>query len=513
MAGSNTSGDRTIHTGRNPFNKGASLILQEFEISSFGKKVKKAFLWLGTGTFLGQLISWISTLVVIRLLLPEHYGLMAMAMSFLAFLEMVCDFGIGASIIQAQELTKEKVSQIFGFVVITYSLAAGLSYSAAPLISLFYGEDRLTILIRVLSLNFLLILLYTIPQSILIRHMEFQKKTKVDVASQILSAMVMLILAVNSIGVWSLVFGMLVLHTSKALGYNLYLRGFVPPRFYFGDTKEMIKFGMTISVDRILYYLFNQSDKIIGGKFLGKVSLGFYSIALNLASIPLEKILPIVTQVTFTAYSRIQTDLDRIRRNLLKTIHIVSFFSFPIFFGLVAVAPEGIPLILGPKWGSIVIPFQIICLTLPLKAISPILPPAIFAINRPGVNVVNMLITSLLMGTAFFMGVRFGIMGLCLAWLFVYPLVFFITTLRSLRALGMKTSEFFTRVHKPFLYSGVMLITIIMLKKLPEVNAMPLLLIFSTIILGAAMYIALFCFFSRSDIRILMELLTNRTSE
>ena len=140
----------------------------------------------------------------------------------------------------------------------------------------------------------------------------------------------------------------------------------------------------------MLYYLYTIADTVIVGKFLGNALLGTYAIAMNLASIPAEKVLPIITQVSFTSYSRIQDDLDRIRRNLLRTASLIAYAGFPVFFGMAAVAPEAIRLLLGPKWTAIILPFQLICLVLPLKAISPVLPPAVFAIGRPRINMENM---------------------------------------------------------------------------------------------------------------------------
>ena len=441
---------------------------------SLKAKVLKGAAWLSIGTFLGQSISWISTIIVIRLLLPEDYGLMAMANIFISFLVLMSEIGISAAIIQSEQITENELKKIFGLVIIASSIFFLLSYFISPAVALFFNEERLTSIIRFLSLNFILMAMYIVPQSLFIREMDFQSKAKVDIFSQVGTSLLTLILALKGMGIWALVMGTIAMHMIRTIGFNISRPYLIKPVFQYKGVENFMKYGVTVTGDRLLYYLHTESDKIIVGKFFGNSLLGIYAVALNLSSMIMEKILPIITQISFTAYSRIQNDTDRINRNILKASHAVAFLGFPLFFSMAGAAPEAIPLILGLKWKTIIVPFQLFCFIMPLKALSPLLAPAIFAIGKPKINLVNMGITFIFMSFALLIGAMAGLLGVCVAWVLVYPLVFLITTKRSLIALNIPFRVYIAEIKFPFFASALMLIIMYFLKNLVMIGFQPL---------------------------------------
>jgi O-antigen/teichoic acid export membrane protein len=466
---------------------------------SFKKKVINGFLWIGTGSFVGQVLSWFSTIIIIRLLLPSDYGLMAMASTFVVLLATIGELGIGASIIQAANISEREVRLIYGMVIVTSICGLVVCYFTAPWMASFYNETRLIQIMRTMGVVFLLIALYAIPESMLVREMNFKKKAQVDIAAQVGGALLSLILALMGFGVWSLVVGFIGMHACKAIGFNFVNRGWLKPAFGYKEIKKFIDYGVTVTGGRLLYSLYIQMDMIIVGKFLGNSSLGVYSVASNLSSIPAEKVLPIVTQVMFTSYSRIQNDSDRIRRNILRTTRAIGYIGFPVFFGMAAVAPEGIPLILGPKWPNLVVPFQLFCMVMPLKSLSPVLPPAVYAIGKPRVNLVNMLINLIVMSFAFLVAVNYGLFGVCMAWVIVFPFLFIINSVRSLKVLEIPISEFLNEMKFPLIASLLMAAIILFSRAMMNITNPVYSLIVLTF-LGAIFYVVLVVVFKRTDL-------------
>lgn len=464
--------------------------------TTFSQKVLKGFLWLGTGTFLGQFISWCSTIVVIRLLSPSDYGLMSMSTVFLNLLIMFSELGISASIIQAEKINEREIRQIFGVVIIGSFCGWVIYFFSAPVVALFFDEVRLIPLIRISSINFFIVALFIIPQSILIREMNFKAKAKVDISAQVGASVVALIFAFKGMGVWALIYSLIFMYIIKAIGFNMIHFYLVKPIFNLKGSERLIKFGVTITGDRLFYYLFTASDKIIVGKFLGEKLLGIYSVALNLASIPAEKVMPIITQVSFTSYARIQDNIVRINRNLLRSTRLVAFIGFPLFWGMAGVAPEAIELILGAKWTTIIVPFQLICIILPLKALSPIFPPAVFAIGNARVNFINMVITSIFMAFAFLIGVQYGLIGICIAWIVAYPVVFLITTTRCLKALKLPLRHVLSETVFPLVAGMLMFVSIMMIKKI-DLVLQPLSLLILLILFGILFYAGLVIVFKK----------------
>jgi O-antigen/teichoic acid export membrane protein len=437
------------------------------EVVNLRAAVVRGLLWVGTGNFVAQLISWASTIVVIRLLAPEDYGLMAMATSFLGLLALMSELGVGASIVQAKDITRDDVRHIFGLVLVSSLCFMIIGHFGAPLIARFYNEPEVIPLVRVMNVAFFLMALYLVPQSILIRQMNFKVKSQIDIAGSVGGAILTVGFALGGAGVWALVVTPLFGHLFRAIAFNIVGGSLLTPLFSYQRTKRFMTFGLTITADRLANFAYTQADTIIVGRFLGNSLFGVYAVALNLASLPMEKVLPIVTQVSFASYSRIQTELDRIGRNIFRTIQAVSFIGFPLFFGMASVAPEVIRLILGPKWEAIIVPFQLLCLIMPLKALSPILPPAVFAVGKPGVNLVNMIMTAIAMTGAFLIGVGWGVLGVCVTWLAAYPVVFLVTSWRSLRALGLSLSEFVSEMSFPLVASACMLGALEIVKAAP----------------------------------------------
>ena len=476
--------------------------------SSFRRSVLQGFLWLGTGTFIGQFISWFSTIFVIRLLEPSDYGLMAMAAVFISLIAMISELGVGAALIQAKELTARQIQQVSTWVLITGLIGFAVCYASGPWVAQFYRESDLVSMIRVLGLNMILMTSYAVPQSLFIREMNFKIKTQIELAAQLGATMLTLLLALRGIGVWALIVGQIAMHLIKSIAFNVLCSHKLVPLLDLRGSGRLLHYGLTLTGDRLMNFVYAESDKIIVGKVLGITSLGSYAVAMNLASIPMEKVMPIVSQISFAAYSRIQDDLERIRTNVIGTTRAVAFVSFPVFFGMSAVAPLAVPLILGEQWEPLVVPFQLLSLVLPLKALGTILPSAVFAVGRPAVNLVNMVIASAMMASAFMLGVQGGVIGICAAWLVAYPVVFGITTIRSLRTLGLSFRSYLVEVRFPFLAGAVMLILVEVLGRV-IVMSQPVYSLILVIGFGLVCYISLVQIFKKeqyAEIRSLLQL-------
>ena len=407
---------------------------------------------------------------------------------FVGFVLLLADLGIGASIIQAEELDDDDYRAIQALVTVFNTIAFALTLLGAPLIAAFFEEPALVPILRTMSLNFLLLSLYVVPQSKLVRNLLFERKAKVDLATSVVSAITALGFAYFGFGVWSLVAGTLATHVLRAIGFNTAVGDFVVPRFSLERGARFIRFGSVIVLDRMLWFAYANMDITIAGKLLGPEALGFYTVALTLAAIPLDKVMPVLTQVAFPAVSRIQDDAERVRQNMLRALRYGNLIFLPVFWGMAWVAPDAIPILLGPEWQRVVIPFQLTCLVLPLKAVAALLPPGLFGLGRPMVNVWNMVVSLVLLSIGFGVGARWGVVGLAAAWLFVYPVVFVIITTRALPIFGIKWSEVLDAWRGGLISALLMSIAVLLVQTL-LVDLSPLIRLIISIITGVASYL------------------------
>jgi O-antigen/teichoic acid export membrane protein len=260
------------------------------------------------------------------------------------------------------------------------------------------------------------------------------------------------------------------------------------PVFSFGAIRPMMNFGIRLSLDRVIFFLQGNMAALVAGKVLGKEALGLYTVALTFAAAPLQRVLPVLTQVSFSAFARIQTDADRVRRNVLRALRFGSALSFPALFGLAAVAPVAVPLVLGPKWIAATVLVQIICLAVPLRILSTLVSPALLGTGQAGANLANVSTTLAFTTAALLVGVQFGVVGLAWSGTAVFPLVFLLNIRRSSRVLEIHAADLVRSILPFILCALVMSLAVAGLNVLlpSPVHGLPKLVIL--MIAGAVVY-------------------------
>jgi teichuronic acid exporter len=393
--------------------------------------------WTAGAKLGSQLITWGITIYVMRLLNPSDYGLLSMATVFLALLGMFAEVGLGPALVQKAELTPQTVQRAYGVIWSVNLILFALLNLGAGLIAGFYSEPRLVPVLRVLSLQFMVIPFSVIPEVMLQRRLEFKWRSLIELATAVITSFLTLGMALTGHGVWSLVAGMLSTVVCKAVLMNIASPYLNFPSFTLSGMRQLVVFAGNVTGSRFLWFFFTQADTLIVGRLLGEHVLGLYSVAMHLASLPVQRVSGILNQVAFPAAARFQHDRAAIGAQLLKAIGYVSLIAFPILWGMSAVAPELLRVLLGPDWGDAVLPFQILPLVMPFRMIVGFLPTVTDAIGRSDVALRNALLGCVVMPIAFYMGSRWGIAGVAYAWVIAYPVVLFVNLRRMLAVIGI----------------------------------------------------------------------------
>lgn len=398
--------------------------------------------WTASVRLLSQVITWGITLVVIRLLTPGDYGLLAMATVFVSFLAMFSELGLGAAVVQKADVDEQLLKRAFALILVVHFLLAALLLLSAPLIGTFYSEPRVVPVIRVLSLQFVLAGFAVIPDAQLQRRMEFRNRSLLDLAGAIVASITTLFMALGGAGVWALVSGFVLSQLVKTIGSN-WLSPFRHwPEFSVNGMRSLLRFGGYFTAIQALSTYFSQIDMLICAKVLGKEVLGIYSVAMHLASMPIQRISGLVNQVAFPTFSRMQKDLHRVGTNVLSGARILSVFAFPLLWGMSSVAPEIVEVILGAKWTSSTFPLQVLAMILPLRMVGNFVATAVQGVGRSDIVLRNVVWASLLSPFVFFVGANWwGLPGLCFAWLLVSPLAFLQGMMRNLPVLDLRLGQ------------------------------------------------------------------------
>jgi len=454
-----------------------------------GKTVSSSLKWVAAAKTIGQIITWTITIYVIRILEPEDYGILALAMAVMGLISLINEMGFGSVIVQKTDLAKETIRKIFGLLIVVNSACYVLLYLLSPLAASFFNEPILSPVLQVVGLELLITTLIVVPQGLLTREMKFQYIASIDFIRTLSTSISTLIFALQGYGVWSLIYGNLIGVSIKTVLLYLAEKDFYKPKFSFTGMKEIVGFGGLVTSERILWFLYSELDVFIIGKFLGKEILGVYSVAKQLAYIPMVKVTQLLSDISFAAFSKIQNDLKEVSYQFLKTARLISIFSFPIFFGMSSVANEIVYLLLGEKWKLAIMPLHLLCLTLPLRMLQSILPTALLGLGKPVLNVKNEFTACVMLSIGLFIGLEWGLLGVCLAWVIVYPIYFLIILRWSLPVLGVKYFDYLREIKNGFLSAVLMYLMVYLTRELILVYSLPTIIQLGIlVIIGAVTY-------------------------
>jgi PST family polysaccharide transporter len=399
--------------------------------------------WTATAKWASQALSWVSWLVVARLLSPEDYGLVGMAAIYLGLITLLSEFGLGTAVLAVRQLSDEQLSQLNGLAVLLG--LAGLLLScglAIPLGRLFRAPD-LPVVVVAMSTTFLITAFKAVPFALLQRDLRFKALGLIDLCQALVLAVSMIGFAVAGFRYWTLVCGG-VLGAVISTGGVLRLRRlpFAWPR------PESLKRVMTVSSDvvigRLCWYASANADFLIAGRVLGKAALGFYGVGWTLASLPVDKVAALVGQVTPAFFSAVQKDPAAIRRYLLRITEGLALITFPVSLGLALVARDFVLVVLGAKWEGTIVPLQLLAAYAAFRSITPLLPQVLQITGDSRFEMWRMVAAAVVMPTCFYFGAqRWGTVGLAMAWLLVDPLLIFVLYWRLFSKIQLSPRAYF----------------------------------------------------------------------
>ncbi len=452
--------------------------------SGMKAQVMSALRWSAVAKFGGQIVNWAITLFVIRLLAPADYGLVAMLTLVITFMGMLGDMGFGSSIVQSPTLEAREIRQTFGAALIVNVGVCLLLYVGAPAIAAFYAEPRLIDLTRVSAIGFLGSGIASVYSGLLQREMRFRTSARIDILTSIATNVLTLGFALSGFGAWALILGGLIAVPFRCVMLLSSATTRYWPSFRFGDTRRLWAFGGNVLATRIVWYWSSQADVLIAGKFLGKEAVGFYSVAVHLASLPMQRAAGIINGVAFAAFSKIQHDPRAVADNTRLGVRLMAFVTFPVLWGIGAVSPELVALAIGPAWHESILPLTLIALTIPFRMIGSIVSTTVMSMGRVDIALWTTVIGACVAPPLFYFGSLHGIEGLSLAWVIVTPILFLLNMFRALPILGISIRGVLAEMWRPMTAAAAMFAVVEALRQ--QIGGLPVALSFAMLVAAGA---------------------------
>jgi O-antigen/teichoic acid export membrane protein len=369
--------------------------------------------------------------------------------------------------------------------------------STAPFVVHYFDEPALTPLIVIAAIQFLIIPFMVIPQARLSAQMKFRALGVVGIVSAAISAGSTLLFALLGFGAYSLLGGILVSSLARAVALNLMSPFPHMPTLRWHAIRDFVSFSRYVVAERSIWYWYKEADTLIIGALLGTTPVGVFTVAKQIASIPLDRFAEAMNMVALPVFSSIKGDIARVKDAYLHSVRIAATLATPTFLGLAAVAPNAVMLALGPKWESAIPILQLLCLSMPVRLVGTISSPLAIAIGRPDISLRCVVAAAVCVPTGMLIGSQWGVYGVAVAWAVSYPVAFLVAARLLSGALGCRMGTVLTPLAAPIGASLIMAIGVVLVQSglsraLPSLFSLCL-----EIIAGAAVYVAALSILSR----------------
>jgi O-antigen/teichoic acid export membrane protein len=332
-------------------------------LSSLKKQGINAFVWDFAGKIVKQGMGFIVSIFLARLLEPSDFGMIAMVMVVIGMATVFTDIGLGSALIQRRRVRPIHYASVFYFNIFVGFVFALLTYFYASTISEFYDNEKLLPLVEVMSLSFIIGALSSVQSTKLRKELNYALLTKIGLISSFVSGVVGVSLAFWGAGVWSLVAQTL----SQGIIYNILIwtRANWKPSLQFSwkALRQLWGYGFRMFLSGMLNAIFTRLDYMIIGKLFDPASLGFFQRAKSFNLFIIKYSSGSLMSVLFPVLSKIQRDIPKLQRVVLKSLTILSLITFLLVGGLYVVSQELVVLLFGDKWLPSVMYFKILALS------------------------------------------------------------------------------------------------------------------------------------------------------
>ena len=308
--------------------------------------------WTTAAAIARALLQLAQVAVLARLLVPEDYGLMAMVSVVLGFASIFADMGVNGAYLQHQNVTLEQRSSLFWLNVGMSIILTLIVLAASPLMAVFFGDDRLTLLLMLAASTFVIGALGQQVRMTSEKALDFRPVVLVEMAATILGFSSALAAAFSGWGVYALVLGSIVTTGfSTALAWLFLAHGWRPMwRFRLSDIRSYLGFGGALVANNIVNEFNKSFDLLLGGRMLAASVLGMYNLPRQLVFQIQGTVNPIITRVGFPLIAQVQKDIPQVRAIYLKTLNMTAATNAPLYMGIAFFAPEVVHIVFGAKW-------------------------------------------------------------------------------------------------------------------------------------------------------------------
>jgi O-antigen/teichoic acid export membrane protein len=362
-------------------------------------------------------------IILARLLVPRDFGLASMALLFVGVASVFIDLSLGTALIARRSITEADRSTAFWTTLAAGTSCAIIGVALSPLVADFFSTPEVQPLFAVTSILFLITSVSSTQTALLTRELRFRSLQLRQIAGAVIAGAVGVTLAFAGAGAWALVIQAI---TAEAVSLVLVWRFSTwRPHFTYSvdSLRQMGPFALKASGARVLGYVNLNADNFLIARFLGATPLGIYSVAYNVMFAPFARLAQPIQEVLFPAFARLAADPPRTGAAWLRGTRIVAAITVPAFVGLAIIAPDFVPVVLGPRWERAVPVLELLCIAGLSQSLVSLNHSLLQALDRAGTLLVFMIFSATITVGAFAVGLYWGVVGVAAGFAFARTFV------------------------------------------------------------------------------------------
>ena len=329
---------------------------------SLKKVAATSVFWNGLQRYITLGISFVSSIILARLLTPYDYGCIGMLEIFIAIATIMIDGGFGSALLQKKRPTQEDYSTIFYWNLAMSTVMYILLYISAPLIAKFYDIPLLTPVLRVQGLVLFINALKMIQSNILRKNFRFKPMAIVVTVSSLISIVVTIVMAYCGYGVWSLVAQNLLIAFLPMIAFWIITKWTPMPVFSKRSFRELFSFGGFMFLTSVINTVSENIQGLLIGWVYNPSTMGFYAKAKTTEGLASNGISQVVSTVTYQLYSEVQDDLPMLINFLKRITTTIAYVTFPLILSLMILAKPLFLILYSDRWLPSVPYFQVLAI-------------------------------------------------------------------------------------------------------------------------------------------------------
>lgn len=478
------------------------------------KTVVSSLIWKFMERIGVQGIQFIVQILLARILLPEDYGLISLVTIFIAIANVFVQSGFNTALIQKKDADEVDFSSVFYLSLGVATIMYILIFFGAPLVSNFYREPELTIVLRVLAITLFFGAFNSIQNAVVSKRMQFKKLFFSSLGASLISGIIGIILAYLGFGVWALVFQQILSQVSITiiLWFTVKWRPILV--FSIDRVKGLFNYGSKLLASSLIDTIYNNLRNLVIGKIYTPDVLGMYNRGQQFPQLIVTNINGSIQSVMLPTLSSEQDNKERVKSIVRRSIVTSSFIIFPAMVGLAAISEPVVKILLTDKWLPCVPFLQIFCFTYALMPIHTANLQAINAIGRSDIFLKLEIYKKVMGITILIITIPYGVYAIALGGIISSVISSFINAYPNLKLINYSYKEQLEDVIPSAIISIIMGIVIYPIK---FINRGPIVILLLQIITGIMVYIILAKIFKLECfnylLSILQELLQKRISK